>query len=239
MGWHWNWQRTKSTVFLLAGLLFFLPRFPWNEIVTLPFSTAHSISPFSEADFKIFWLYKINNGTHFRCVNYQCQLCLSPSPSLLSLLRWEAHHSFWKRIEKILCKTKDVFLLSLQRIIAQKWRSVSGLHAEHLHVKQRISRTIRDFSERSWERNFCKKTYSCMSFVQSAKKLLALSYPSQDMMHQKAWHSLNEGWYFVKVTDLMPTPICIPTPLTPRFCLSCLPGAGARPEHQTAHAGIH
>lgn len=59
------------------------------------------------------------------------------------------------------------------------------------------------------------------------------------MINQKAWHSLNEGGYFVKATDLMPTPVCIPALLVSRFCLPCLPGAGARPEHQAAHSGIH
>lgn len=57
------------------------------------------------------------------------------------------------------------------------------------------------------------------------------------MIHEKAWRSPDEGRYSVKATDLMPTPICLPTPLTSWFCLSCLLGAGARPEHQAATHG--
>lgn len=37
--------------------------------------------------------------------------------SLLSLFRWEAHRSFWKSIEKNICKTKEVFYVVFKELL--------------------------------------------------------------------------------------------------------------------------
>lgn len=48
---------------------------------------------------------------------HELQMSALPLLSLLSLFRWEAHLSFWKSIEKNICKIKEAFYLVFKELL--------------------------------------------------------------------------------------------------------------------------